>query len=91
MEGDILINGLSAAAVIYGILEAVKRVGKLNGDQAPLAAIIAGITISVAWAIVPHVTEIVVRGAAVGVLATTAYAGVRKNADGGAGSGEYLP
>lgn len=92
MEGDLVINGLSTAAVIYGVLEALKRARWVPSDVAPLLAIAIGIVISSAWAFAPATTEVVVRGAAVGVLATTAYAGVKYNAKGsGSNSGEALP
>lgn len=81
MDGlkDLVIDGISMAVVIYGLLEAVKQTGKLRTEWAPSIALGLGVLFSVAYALIPTATSIVVRGLSIGLGASIAYAGVRKS------------
>lgn len=80
MDVDLVINGFSVVAVIYGVIQAAKMLG-LSDKVAPAAAIGAGVVASAGYALAPGATEVVVRGAALGVAAMVGYAGVKKTSN----------
>ena len=79
MDVDLVINGFSVVAVIYGVIQAAKMLG-LSDKVAPAAAILAGVVASVGYALVPAAAEVIIRGAALGVAASVGYAGFKKTA-----------
>lgn len=79
MDADLVINGVSVIAVVYGLIQAAKTLG-LSEKVAPAAAILLGIVASAGYALAPTATEVVIRGAALGVGASIGYAGFKKTA-----------
>ncbi|MEW6048888.1 MAG: hypothetical protein AB1609_20855 [Bacillota bacterium] len=75
---DLAIGGVSAAAAIWVLLEALKIAGIVRPRWAPLAAIGMGVAVSVANALWPAATAIVVVGAGLGGIVTWVYAGASK-------------
>ena len=78
---DLIVNGVSVVAVIYGVIEALKQAGLLRSSIAPLVAIGIGVVCSVANSLFPQATSIVLLGAGLGIMASIGYAGLKKAAD----------
>lgn len=90
---DLAISGVSIVVVIYGVIEALKQAGFLKPNLAPLVALGIGAATSIAYALAPGATDVVIRGVAAGVGASLAYAGFKKaasNASNAARNGEGM-
>jgi hypothetical protein len=83
MEGltDLIVNGVSAVVVIYGVIEALKQAHLLKNEYAPLLSIGIGVGVATANALYPAGTGIVLMGANLGVFASMVYAGFKKRAN----------
>lgn len=88
---DLIINGASVIAIIYGLIEALKQAEWLPTKYARLAALFIGMAASVSIGLWPVPMELVVRGLALGVVASTGYAGIKKGAQDTGDSDMFLP
>lgn len=78
---DLIVNGVSAVAVIYGVLEALKQAKLIKSEYAPLLAIGIGIVCSIAVWLMPQIAGVVLLGAGLGIAASVGYAGLKKAAN----------
>ncbi|MEW6047453.1 MAG: hypothetical protein AB1609_13385 [Bacillota bacterium] len=85
---DLAIGGVSAAAAIWVTLEALKVAGWVKRKYAPLVAIGMGVLVSVANALWPAGTAIVVMGVGLGGIVTWVYAGASKMKENAKGGGQ---
>jgi hypothetical protein len=82
MEGltDLIVNGVSAVVVIYGVIEALKQAHLIKNEYAPLLSIGIGVGVAVANSLYPTGTGVVLMGINLGVFASMVYAGFKKRA-----------
>jgi hypothetical protein len=78
---DLIINGVSAVVVIYGVIEALKQAHLIKNEYAPLLSIGIGVGVSVANALYPNATGVALVGVNLGVFASMVYAGFKKRAN----------
>lgn len=75
---DVVVSGVAVGATIVGVVQVVRMTGWLSDRYAGLVAVALGLALAIGLAVAPAVTEVVIKGLGLGVLASVGYAGAKK-------------